>query len=39
MGMEREIKLTLPPTQVQAATQWFVARAGAAAQLWMNPAL
>ncbi|MBN3848935.1 CYTH domain-containing protein [Paraburkholderia sp. Ac-20342] len=28
MGMEREIKLALPPAQVQAATQWFVARAG-----------
>lgn len=30
MGMEREIKLALPPAQVQAAAQWFVARAGAA---------
>lgn len=30
MGMEREIKLTLPPAQVQAATQWLVERAGAA---------
>ena len=29
MGMEREIKLALPPAQVQAATQWFVARTGA----------
>ena len=29
MGMEREIKLALPPAQVQAATQWFVARSGA----------
>ncbi|SMG60025.1 CYTH domain-containing protein [Paraburkholderia susongensis] len=28
MGMEREIKLALPAGQVQAATQWFVARAG-----------
>lgn len=28
MGMEREIKLALPAEQVQAATQWFVARAG-----------
>ena len=28
MGMEREIKLALPASQVQAATQWFVARAG-----------
>ncbi|HEX3378752.1 MAG TPA: CYTH domain-containing protein [Paraburkholderia sp.] len=28
MGMEREIKLSLPASQVQAATQWFVARAG-----------
>jgi hypothetical protein len=26
--MEREIKLALPPAQVQAATQWFVARTG-----------
>ncbi|EIF29551.1 MULTISPECIES: CYTH domain-containing protein [Paraburkholderia] len=26
MGMEREIKLALPPAQVEAATQWFVAR-------------
>jgi len=26
MGMEREIKLALPAEQVQAATQWFVAR-------------
>ncbi|HEX7908137.1 MAG TPA: CYTH domain-containing protein [Paraburkholderia sp.] len=32
MGMEREIKLTLPPAQVQAAEQWFVARAGVAGQ-------
>jgi triphosphatase len=30
MGMEREIKLALPSTQVQAAQQWFVARAGMA---------
>ncbi|MCC8396400.1 CYTH domain-containing protein [Paraburkholderia sp. MMS20-SJTR3] len=28
MGMEHEIKLALPAQQVQAATQWFVARAG-----------
>jgi inorganic triphosphatase YgiF len=28
MGMEREIKLALPASQVQAATQWFVERAG-----------
>jgi inorganic triphosphatase YgiF len=28
MGIEREIKLALPAAQVQAATQWFVARAG-----------
>ncbi|MEZ0605847.1 CYTH domain-containing protein [Paraburkholderia sp. IW21] len=28
MGMEREIKLALPATQVKAATQWFVARTG-----------
>jgi inorganic triphosphatase YgiF len=28
MGMEREIKLALPAEQVQAATQWFVARTG-----------
>ncbi|WP_233803561.1 CYTH domain-containing protein [Paraburkholderia sp. HP33-1] len=28
MGIEREIKLALPASQVQAATQWFVARAG-----------
>ena len=28
MGMEREIKLALPAERVQAATQWFVARAG-----------
>ncbi|MBC8729210.1 CYTH domain-containing protein [Paraburkholderia sp. UCT2] len=28
MGMEREIKLALPASQVQAATQWFAARAG-----------
>ncbi|WGS49505.1 CYTH domain-containing protein [Paraburkholderia sp. D15] len=28
MGMEREIKLALPASQVKAATQWFVARAG-----------
>jgi inorganic triphosphatase YgiF len=28
MGMEREIKLALPPDQVEAATQWFVARTG-----------
>ncbi|MFM0173576.1 CYTH domain-containing protein [Paraburkholderia sediminicola] len=26
MGMEREIKLALPPAQVEAATRWFVAR-------------
>jgi triphosphatase len=26
MGMEREIKLALPVSQVDAATQWFVAR-------------
>lgn len=30
MGMEREIKLALPPAQVQAATQWFATRTGAA---------
>ena len=30
MGMEREIKLALPSAQVQAAEQWFVARAGVA---------
>jgi triphosphatase len=30
MGMEREIKLALPPAQVQTATQWFVTRTGAA---------
>jgi triphosphatase len=30
MGMEREIKLALPAGQAQAATQWFVARAGVA---------
>ena len=29
MGMEREIKLALPAEQVQATTQWFVARTGA----------
>lgn len=29
MGMEREIKLALPPAQVEAATRWFVARTGA----------
>ncbi|MBB5420164.1 triphosphatase [Paraburkholderia atlantica] len=28
MSMEREIKLALPASQVQAATQWFAARAG-----------
>lgn len=28
MGMEREIKLTLPAAQVAAVTQWFVARTG-----------
>ena len=28
MGMEREIKLALPVSQVKAATQWFVARTG-----------
>jgi triphosphatase len=28
MSMEREIKLALPPAQVQAARQWFAARAG-----------
>jgi inorganic triphosphatase YgiF len=28
MSMEREIKLALPASQVQAAKQWFVARAG-----------
>jgi len=28
MGMEREIKLALPANQVNAATQWFVARTG-----------
>ncbi len=28
MGMEREIKLALPASQVNAATQWFVARTG-----------
>lgn len=30
MGMEREIKLTLPPAQAAAATQWFVTRTGEA---------
>ncbi|HZZ11929.1 MAG TPA: CYTH domain-containing protein [Paraburkholderia sp.] len=30
MGMEREIKLALPASQVSAATQWFVARTGEA---------
>ncbi|TDY24363.1 CYTH domain-containing protein [Paraburkholderia sp. BL6665CI2N2] len=30
MGMEREIKLALPPAQVQAAAQWFATHAGAA---------
>lgn len=30
MGIEREIKLALPPAQVPAATQWFVAHAGVA---------
>ena len=30
MGMEREIKLALPVSQVEAATQWFVARTGEA---------
>ncbi|PRX26405.1 CYTH domain-containing protein [Paraburkholderia sp. BL18I3N2] len=29
MGMEREIKLALPPAQLEAATRWFVARTGA----------
>jgi inorganic triphosphatase YgiF len=28
MGMEREVKLALPASQVIAATQWFVARTG-----------
>ena len=28
MGMEREIKLALPASQVQTATRWFVARTG-----------
>ncbi|RDJ99138.1 CYTH domain-containing protein [Paraburkholderia lacunae] len=28
MGMEREIKLALPVSQLKAATQWFVARTG-----------
>jgi triphosphatase len=28
MSMEREIKLALPASQVQAATRWFAARAG-----------
>ncbi|EEA02976.1 adenylate cyclase [Burkholderia sp. H160] len=28
MSLEREIKLALPASQVQAATQWFVERAG-----------
>ncbi|HEX7936708.1 MAG TPA: CYTH domain-containing protein [Paraburkholderia sp.] len=28
MGMEREIKLLLPPAQAEPAAQWFVARAG-----------
>jgi triphosphatase len=32
MGMEREIKLALPVEQVQAATQWFVARTKVAGQ-------
>jgi triphosphatase len=30
MGIEREIKLTLPADQVSAATRWFVARTGTA---------
>ncbi|MDR6412016.1 CYTH domain-containing protein [Paraburkholderia terricola] len=30
MGMEREIKLALPASQVKAATQWFVERTGEA---------
>jgi triphosphatase len=30
MGIEREIKLTLPAEQIDAATRWFVARAGSA---------
>jgi triphosphatase len=32
MGIEREIKLALPPDQVSAATRWFVARTGSAGQ-------
>lgn len=32
MGIEREIKLTLPADQVSAATRWFVARTGNAGQ-------
>jgi len=30
MGIEREIKLTLPPAQAKAAEQWFTARTGVA---------
>ncbi|MBP0595170.1 CYTH domain-containing protein [Paraburkholderia sp. LEh10] len=30
MGMEHEIKLSLPPGQIGAATQWFIRRAGSA---------
>jgi inorganic triphosphatase YgiF len=30
MGMEREIKLALPASQLKAATHWFVARTGSA---------
>jgi triphosphatase len=32
MAMEHEIKLTLPPDQISAATRWFVARTGSAGQ-------
>lgn len=32
MGIEREIKLALPASQVSAATRWFVARTGSAGQ-------
>lgn len=32
MGIEREIKLTLPGAQVGTATEWFVARTGTAGQ-------
>jgi len=32
MGIEREIKLSLPADQVSAATRWFVARTGTAGQ-------